>query len=411
MSRTMGPIGGPRLFSWLVVASYLQSSVQLTQATYFCTAYLNVSFVAPETNQTVWRQEEIGLYGQESPKVPVVGNVYLPAPIYGCDSDAHYDRPKDSKGWIALIQRGQGCTFTEKINVAASQGAIAAVIFNDFGTDNRVIQMSHPGTSIVAVMIGNTHGMELVELLQSNVAVTIAIEVGQQHSPWISPYSVFFVSISFFIITAATVGYFIFYSAQRLNSVRVQNRKQKQLKAEAKKAIGQLKVLTLKQGDKETGPDADSCAVCIEPYSVGDVLSVLTCSHFFHKACVEPWLLEHRTCPMCKCDVLKALGVELEDEEQQVPLPSDVQSFPIIQNDSQTHIDSTSHPHSDGASHTHGEVASSGYESMQVTEQQGTLADAHSDCDGCDWYAGQEAVRVEVQPHYDNLAFEHEAHS
>ncbi|XP_026888881.2 E3 ubiquitin-protein ligase RNF128a isoform X2 [Electrophorus electricus] len=402
MSRTMGPIGGPRLFSWLVVASYLQSSVQLTQATYFCTAYLNVSFVAPETNQTVWRQEEIGLYGQESPKVPVVGNVYLPAPIYGCDSDAHYDRPKDSKGWIALIQRGQGCTFTEKINVAASQGAIAAVIFNDFGTDNRVIQMSHPGTSIVAVMIGNTHGMELVELLQSNVAVTIAIEVGQQHSPWISPYSVFFVSISFFIITAATVGYFIFYSAQRLNSVRVQNRKQKQLKAEAKKAIGQLKVLTLKQGDKETGPDADSCAVCIEPYSVGDVLSVLTCSHFFHKACVEPWLLEHRTCPMCKCDVLKALGVELEDEEQQVPLPSDVQSFPIIQNDSQTHIDSTSHPHSDGASHTHGEVASSGYESMQVTEQQGTLADAHS---------GQEAVRVEVQPHYDNLAFEHEAHS
>ncbi len=38
---------------------------------------------------------------------------------------------------------------------------------------------------------------------------------------------------------------------------------------------------------------------------------VCVCSHFFHKSCIEPWLLEHRTCPMCKCDILKALGVEV----------------------------------------------------------------------------------------------------
>ncbi len=102
---------------------------------------------------------------------------------------------------------------------------------------------------------------------------------------------------------------------------------------------------------QETGPDADACAVCIDSYKPGDVLSVLTCkyvclsfdpfrslsitvftinlnfsslsalnvaircvcvcSHFFHKSCIEPWLLEHRTCPMCKCDILKALGVEV----------------------------------------------------------------------------------------------------
>ncbi|KTG02089.1 hypothetical protein cypCar_00039819, partial [Cyprinus carpio] len=61
---------------------------------------------------------------------------------------------------------------------------------------------------------------------------------------------------------------------------------------------------------QETGPDADACAVCIELYKPGDVLTVLTCNHFFHKSCIEPWLLEHRTCPMCKCDILKALGVE-----------------------------------------------------------------------------------------------------
>lgn len=31
--------------------------------------------------------------------------------------------------------------------------------------------------------------------------------------------------------------------------------------------------------------------------------------HVFHKACVDPWLNEHCTCPMCKLNILKALGI------------------------------------------------------------------------------------------------------
>lgn len=30
--------------------------------------------------------------------------------------------------------------------------------------------------------------------------------------------------------------------------------------------------------------------------------------HIFHRTCIDPWLLDHRTCPMCKLDVIKALG-------------------------------------------------------------------------------------------------------
>ncbi|XP_063059932.1 E3 ubiquitin-protein ligase RNF128a [Engraulis encrasicolus] len=383
------------LFLWLFVVSSLQvSSLHFAEATYICTAYLNVSYANPQSNDTIWRYEEIGLYGQDSPKTSVAGDVYYPTPLYGCEADAVYDVPNGSKGWIALIQRGDGCTFSEKINVAASKGAIAAVIFNNDGSDNRVIQMSHPGTGdTVAVMIGSGRGMEMVSLLQRGISVTMAIEVGRQHGYWMSHYSVFFVSISFFVVTAATVGYFIFYSARRLSTVRQQNRKQKQLKAEAKKAIGQLQVRTVKQGDKETGPDEDTCAVCIESYKAGDVLSILTCNHFFHKQCIEPWLLEHRTCPMCKCDILKALGVEpdLEEESpQQIVVPPEMFSFPSVPED------------------TRSETASSGYASIQGTEQQSPQEEAaHSSPESAPDLG---SVEVDIQPHYDNLAFESDGH-
>ncbi|XP_062342311.1 E3 ubiquitin-protein ligase RNF128a isoform X1 [Osmerus eperlanus] len=380
-------------FSWLFVASSIQvSSLHFAQAIYICTAYLNVSFVDVESNETVWRHEESGLYGLDSPKMTVTGEVYVPRPMYGCQSDdAFYDVPNESKGWIALIQRGHGCSFSEKINVAASEGAIAVVIFNDLGTD-RVIQMSHPGTGdMVSIMIGHIRGLDIVNLVKKGYPVTMTIEVGKQHGPWMSHYSVFFVSISFFVVTAATVGYFIFYSARRLNSVRQQNNKQKHLKAEAKKAIGQLQVRTLKQGDEETGPDADTCAVCIDAYKPGDVLSILTCNHLFHKSCIEPWLLEHRTCPMCKCDILKTLGVAHPDDDEssrQTSVPPDFQSFPSVPEDAQS------------------DTASSGYASVQGGEDHSSPPQRTPIFEVIPGQPDPGSVHIEIQPQYDNLAFE-----
>uniref|UniRef100_A0A4W5L5E4 Ring finger protein 128a n=1 Tax=Hucho hucho TaxID=62062 RepID=A0A4W5L5E4_9TELE len=369
----MEPLAKPYLLSWLFVASSLQvTSLHFAEATYICTAYLNVSFIDSVNNETVWRQEESGLYGQHSPKVTVMGDVYLPDPIYSCESNTFYDVPSGSKAWIALIQRGQRCSFSEKINVAASKGAIAAVIFNDLGTDNRVIQMSHPGTEgMVAIMIGHRRGMEIVELIRQGIPVSMTIEVGKQHGPWMSHYSVFFVSISFFVVTAATVGYFIFYSARRLNSVRLQNRKQKRLKAEAKKAICQLQVRTVKRGDEETGPDADTCAVCIDAYKSGDAyhLEVGNCT------------LHHQP--------------EEEHPSHQVTMPPDMRSYPSVPVPDDTRSETASSGY-----------ASSGYASVQGTEKHSSPADETHTFETLGRYPDPGSVQVAILPHYDNLAFE-----
>lgn len=80
--------------------------------------------------------------------------------------------------------------------------------------------------SIVAIMIGNLKGMEILHRIESGLKVTMAIEVGKKHSPWMNQYSIFFISVSFFIVTAATMGYFVFYSARRLRIARAQSKKQ-----------------------------------------------------------------------------------------------------------------------------------------------------------------------------------------
>eukprot|EP00002_Diphylleia_rotans_P013022 TRINITY_DN2536_c0_g1_i1.p1 TRINITY_DN2536_c0_g1~~TRINITY_DN2536_c0_g1_i1.p1 ORF type:complete len:266 (-),score=50.86 TRINITY_DN2536_c0_g1_i1:596-1393(-) len=48
----------------------------------------------------------------------------------------------------------------------------------------------------------------------------------------------------------------------------------------------------------------DECVVCHENYHVGEKVTYLpSCSHFFHVACIRPWLERSDTCPLCRCKV------------------------------------------------------------------------------------------------------------
>ncbi|XP_054852202.1 E3 ubiquitin-protein ligase RNF128 isoform X1 [Eublepharis macularius] len=363
------------------------------------TAWLNVSYKMPGRNETIRTVGESGVFGQDSPLRRASGPVVAPDGLGGLDACSpltNFSRAPAASSWLALIQRGGGCTFAEKIRLAAERGASAAVIYNYAGgTGNDVQPMTHPGTGdTVAIMISYIKGREILHRMGDGFQVTMVIEVGKKHGSWMNSYSIFFVSVSFFIVTAATVGYFIFYSARRLRLARAQNRRQRQLKADAKKAIGRLQLRTLKQGDKETGPDGDNCAVCIEVYKPNDVVRILTCNHLFHKSCIDPWLLEHRTCPMCKCDILKALGIEVDIEDG-------VESFPAAVSNEVSNIPSLNEEDN------HSETASSGYASVQGTDEPALEEPAPSESDNLRLVNNTSQLpAVDVVPHLDNPGFE-----
>lgn len=310
-SVTMGKKTQPPLLLLL----FLLGLVHCSATFLFWTANVEISFVN-NYNETEEKYCECGLYGRNSRRERAFGIVTLPVgDPKGCGPDPVYDRNETSPSWIALVKRGN-CTFGEKINAAKRLGAAAVVVYNVDGSGNSTTHMAHSDADeIVAIMIGNTQGMEIVRLVKNGIDVEMIISEGVAHGPWMDTYWLYFLSIAFFIVTAASIAYFVFISANRLYNMSMSKRNEKRLKSEAKKAIKRLQVRTLKRGDEETSSDSSMCAVCIESYKVGDVVTVLTCDHIFHKTCIEPWLLERRTCPMCKCDILKALGVEDDRKE------------------------------------------------------------------------------------------------
>ncbi|KAK1264319.1 E3 ubiquitin-protein ligase ATL42 [Acorus gramineus] len=59
---------------------------------------------------------------------------------------------------------------------------------------------------------------------------------------------------------------------------------------------------TKKFGDKYFSSEDDTlCTVCLSEYQEKDVLRILPyCGHAFHVTCIDMWLQQHATCPVCR---------------------------------------------------------------------------------------------------------------
>jgi hypothetical protein len=49
-----------------------------------------------------------------------------------------------------------------------------------------------------------------------------------------------------------------------------------------------------------------SCPICSEDFKEGMTVTQIQCSHFFHDACVLPWLEMKRSCPICRFEISAA---------------------------------------------------------------------------------------------------------
>ncbi|KAK2886493.1 E3 ubiquitin-protein ligase RNF6 [Channa argus] len=70
-----------------------------------------------------------------------------------------------------------------------------------------------------------------------------------------------------------------------------------------KEQIDNLSTRTYGQANLE-GEMGHACSVCINEYAQGNKLRRLPCSHEFHIHCIDRWLSENNTCPICRQPIL-----------------------------------------------------------------------------------------------------------
>ncbi|TRY89040.1 hypothetical protein DNTS_022161, partial [Danionella cerebrum] len=261
----------------------------------YYSATVNATVLDHKGNPQQMLTKSDGRYGQNSPKTEAKGIVLAPAAfngavdLQGCCPHTRFIVPPKTTHWVAIMQRGK-CTFKEKIMKAVAFNASAVIIYNN-STKEDTVTMAHEGTGdIVAVMITESFGKDILGFLEKNQTVLVSVMVGSRGLPKnINRGSLVFVSISFIVLMIISSAWLIFYFIQKIRDTSARDRSQRRLGDAAKKAISKLTTRTVKRGDKSQ--------------------ILIIALHVFHKMCVDPWLNEHCTCPMCKLNILKALGV------------------------------------------------------------------------------------------------------
>ncbi|KAF9597837.1 hypothetical protein IFM89_021922 [Coptis chinensis] len=67
-------------------------------------------------------------------------------------------------------------------------------------------------------------------------------------------------------------------------------------------APSSVEALKSKKFDKKDSR-REPCAVCLDEYLIGVDVTVMPCSHMYHKHCIEPWLKKTNTCPLCRLEM------------------------------------------------------------------------------------------------------------
>lgn len=68
-------------------------------------------------------------------------------------------------------------------------------------------------------------------------------------------------------------------------------------------AIEELPTKQIEQKDLGDNGKAE-CSICMDEVQIGNTVTVLPCSHWFHHDCIKAWLGEHDTCPHCRQGIM-----------------------------------------------------------------------------------------------------------
>lgn len=274
-----------------------------------------------------------GRFSRAGATISAEGEIVQMHPLGLCNNNDEEDLYE--YGWVGVVKLEQPeldpkpcLTVLGKAKRAVQRGA-TAVIFDVSENLDAIDQLNQGSEDPLKRPVVYVKGMDAVRLMNIVNKQKVA-RARIQHRPPRQPTEYFDMGIflAFFVVVSLVcLVLLIKIKLKQRRSQSSMNRMAIQAleKMETRKFKSKGKVL--REGscgtlDTLSSSSTSDCAICLEKYVDGEELRVIPCTHRFHKKCVDPWLLQHHTCPHCRHNIIERKkenngSVCLEAETQQ----------------------------------------------------------------------------------------------
>ncbi|XP_043832476.1 E3 ubiquitin-protein ligase ZNRF3 [Dromiciops gliroides] len=224
-------------------------------------------------------------------------------------------------GWVGVVKLEQPeldpkpcLTVLGKAKRAVQRGA-TAVIFDVSENPDAIDQLNQGSEDPLKRPVVYVKGADAVKLMNIVNKQKVA-RARIQHRPPRQPTEYFDMGIflAFFVVVSLVCLFLLVKiklkqrrSQNSMNRLAVQALEKMETRQFKSKSKG------VREGswgalDTLSSSSTSDCAICLEKYIDGEELRVIPCTHRFHKKCVDPWLLQHHTCPHCRHNIIEQKG-------------------------------------------------------------------------------------------------------
>ncbi|XP_056274874.1 E3 ubiquitin-protein ligase znrf3 isoform X2 [Pseudoliparis swirei] len=217
-------------------------------------------------------------------------------------------------GWVGVVKLEQpeldpSClTVLGKARRAVQRGA-TAVIFDVSENPDAIDQLNQLGEDPLKRPVVYVKGNDAVKLMNIVNKQKVARARIQHRPPRPTEYFDMGIFLAFFVVVSLVcLVLLIKIKLKQRRSQSSMNRMAIQAleKMETRKFKAKGKVQRESGGsDSLSSSSTADCAICLERYVDGEEMRVIPCAHRFHKKCVDPWLLQHHTCPHCRHNIIE----------------------------------------------------------------------------------------------------------
>lgn len=227
-------------------------------------------------------------FGGDIPSQGLVGRLVQAVPRDGC-KPLNVSVEPGSAVSIVFIER-KGCTFVEKVKHAQQAKFSGAIIYDTI--ERPLVEMSGHDSSITipSVFVDMDGGIVLRQAPNNTIATLTPDEFPE--------WPRYFTSLA----AAAACGVLLF-------AMFIVYRRQRNIRIDQSRRMPRNEVRRLPVRAAAAEDTSESCCICLESYEPGEDVTELPCKHYFHKKCIEPWLVERDcVCPICKRDPLAMIN-------------------------------------------------------------------------------------------------------